>query len=64
MGLVLSGCRRPIPQKVIAETENIFKQVDQVNHAADKDRTSLRKSIDAKTAVKAGEYDRREKHGW
>ena len=65
MGYGLKRVQKTKPQKVIAETENIFKQVNQVNHAADKDPTSLRISIDAKTAVKVGEYDRGgEKHGW
>ena len=42
----------------IPETDAIFEQVNQINQQADEDETTLRISIDAKTAVKVGEYDR------
>ena len=45
------------PQKKIPETDAIFEQVNQINQQADEDETTLRISIDAKTAVKVGEYD-------
>ena len=44
--------------KEIPETEAIFEQVNQINQQADEDETTLRISIDAKTAVKVGDYDR------
>lgn len=46
------------PQKKIPETDRIFEQVNQINQQADEDETTLRISIDAKTAVKVGDYDR------
>jgi hypothetical protein len=46
------------PQKRIPETDGIFEQVNQINQQADEDETTLRISIDAKTAVKVGDYDR------
>ncbi len=46
------------PQKKIPETDAIFEQVNQINQEADEDETTLRISIDAKTAVKVGDYDR------
>ncbi len=46
------------PQKKIPETDAILEQVNQINQQADEDETTLRISIDAKTAVKVGEYDR------
>ena len=46
------------PQKKIPETDAIFEQVNQINQQADEDETTLRISIDAKTAVKVGDYDR------
>ena len=46
------------PQKKIPETDAIFEQVNQINQQADEDETTLRISMDAKTAVKVGHYDR------
>ncbi len=46
------------PQKKIPETDAIFEQVNQINQQADEDETTLRISIDAKAAVKVGDYDR------
>ncbi len=46
------------PQKKIPETDAIFEQVNQINQQADEDETTLRISLDAKTAVKVGNYDR------
>ena len=58
MGYRLKRVVKAKPQKVIAETEAIFAQVNQVNQAADEDEHSLRISIDAKAVVKVGEFDR------
>ena len=46
------------PQKKIPETDAIFEQVNQINQQADRDRNTLRISIDAKATVKVGDYDR------
>ncbi len=46
------------PIKKIPETEAIFKQLEKVNKEADNDLNTLRISIDAKVAVKVGEFDR------
>lgn len=46
------------PQKRILETDAIFEQVHQINQQADEDEHTLRISIDTKTAVKIGEFDR------
>lgn len=58
LGYQLRRVAKAKPQKTIAETEAIFAEVNQVNQAADDDEQTLRLSIDAKTAVKIGEYDR------
>ena len=46
------------PQKRIPETDAIFEQIYQVNQRADADPHTLRISMDAKAAVKVGEFDR------
>jgi Rhodopirellula transposase DDE domain len=46
------------PKKRIAATDAIFEQMHQVNQQADADPTQLRLSMDAKVAVKVGEFDR------
>jgi hypothetical protein len=46
------------PQKRIPETDAIFAQLHQINQQADEDKHTLRISIDTKTPVKIGEYDR------
>ena len=46
------------PQKKIPETDAIFEQVGRVNAEADADESTLRISIDAKTPVNIGDYDR------
>lgn len=46
------------PQKVIAETEAIFAEVNRVNQTADAEAHTLRLSIDAKATVQVGDYDR------
>lgn len=46
------------PQKKIPETDEIFAQVNEMNQQADREETSLRISIDAKAAVKVGNFDR------
>lgn len=58
MGYRLKRVVKAKPQKVIAETEAIFAQVNQVNQAADEDEHTLRISIDAKATVKVGDFDR------
>lgn len=45
-------------QKRIAQTDAIFEQVHQINQQADDDEQTLRLSMDTKTPVKIGEYDR------
>ncbi len=46
------------PQKRIPETDAIFEQIYQVNQQADAESHSLRISMDAKVALKIGEFDR------
>jgi hypothetical protein len=58
LGYKLKKVAKTKPIKVIPETEAIFKQVNAINQEADTDPHSLRISIDAKVAVKVGEYDR------
>lgn len=58
LGYRLKRVAKTKPQKVIAETEAIFAEVNCVNQAADADEHTLRLSIDAKTTVKIGDYDR------
>jgi hypothetical protein len=57
-GYRLKRVAKTKPQKVIAETEAIFTEVNRVNQAADADAHTLRLSIDAKATVKVGDYDR------
>lgn len=58
LGYRLKRVAKTKPQKVIAETEAIFSEVNRVNQAADADAHTLRISIDAKATVKVGDYDR------
>lgn len=58
MGYRLKRVVKAKPQKVIAETEAIFAEVNRINQAADADEHTLRLSIDAKTPVKVGDFDR------
>ena len=58
MGYRLKRVVKAKPQKVIAETEAIFAEVNRVNQAADADEHTLRLSIDAKATVKVGDFDR------
>jgi transposase len=44
--------------KKIPETEAIFEQVEKINKEADESPNTLRISLDAKVAVKVGEFDR------
>jgi len=46
------------PLKKIPETEAIFEQIEQINTEAEHDPHTLRIFIDAKVAVKIGEFDR------
>lgn len=56
MGYRLKRVVKAKPQKVIAETEAIFAEVNRVNQVADADERTLRLSIDAKTTVKVGDF--------
>jgi Rhodopirellula transposase DDE domain len=58
MGFSLRRVAKTKPQKRIAETDEIFKQIAIINQAADADPHVLRISSDAKVAVKVGEFDR------
>jgi len=58
MGYTLKRVVKAKPQKRIAETDAIFEQISQVNQQADAEPHSLRISMDAKVAVKIGEFDR------
>jgi transposase len=58
LGYTLKRVVKAKPIKKIPETEAIFEQVHQINQQADADPNTLRISIDAKVAVKVGEYDR------
>jgi hypothetical protein len=58
MGFSLKRVAKTKPQKRIAETDAIFKQIAIINQAADADPHILRISNDAKVAIKVGEFDR------
>lgn len=58
MGFSLKRVRKTHPQKRIEETDEIFKQINIINQAADAAQDILRISIDAKVAVKVGNFDR------
>jgi hypothetical protein len=58
MGYTVKRVVKAKPQKRIPETEAIFEQMHQVNQQADAAPHTLRISIDAKVAVKVGEFDR------
>ena len=58
LGYILKRVDSAKPIKKIPETEAIFEQVYRINQQADHDPNTLRLSIDAKVAVKVGEYDR------
>lgn len=61
LGYRLKRVAKTKPQKVIAQTEAIFAEVNRRNQAADAAEHTLRLSIDAKTTVKIGDYDRGKK---
>jgi hypothetical protein len=58
LGYRLKRVAKIKPKKRIAATDAIFEQMHQVNQQADADPTQLRLSMDAKVAVKVGEFDR------
>ena len=58
LGYTLKRVLKTKPIKKIPETEAIFEQVEEINTEADNDPHTLRISIDAKVAVKVGEFDR------
>jgi len=58
LGYRLKRVAKTKPQKVIAETEAIFADVNRIHQASDADAHTLRISMDAKATVKVGDYDR------
>jgi hypothetical protein len=58
LGYALKRILKTKPIKKIAQTEAIFEQVEQINDTADNDPHTLRISMDAKVALKVGEFDR------
>ncbi len=58
MGYTLKRVAKAKPQRRIPETDAIFEPIYQVNQQADAEPHSLRISMDAKVAVKIGEFDR------
>jgi len=58
LGYTVKRVVKAKPQKRVPETEAIFEQIHQINQQADADPHTLRISIDAKVAVKVGEFDR------
>ena len=58
LGYRLKRVAKTKPQKVIAETEAIFADVNRIHQSADADAHTLRISMDAKATVKVGDYDR------
>ena len=58
MGYSLKRVAKTKPQKRIPETDAIFQEIEKINKEADDDPHTLRISIDAKVAVKIGEFDR------
>jgi hypothetical protein len=62
LGYTLKRVLKTKPIKKIPETEAIFEQVEQINAEADNDPHTLRISIDAKVALKIGEFDRGLQH--
>jgi transposase len=58
LGYTLKRVLKTKPIKKIPETKAIFEQVKLINTEADHDPHTLRISIDAKVAVKVGEFDR------
>ncbi len=58
LGYRLKRVAKIKPKKRIAATDAIFEKMHQVNGQADADPTKLRLSMDAKVAVRVGEFDR------
>lgn len=58
LGYTLKRVAKIKPVKKIPETEAIFEQVERINQEARNEPNTLRISIDAKVAVKVGEFDR------
>jgi transposase len=58
LGYTLRRVIKAKPIKKIPETEAIFQELEKINTQADNDPNTLRVSIDAKAAVKVGEFDR------
>ena len=58
LGFKLTRIQKTKPQKKIAETDDIFTNLHQVNQEADKEEETLRISIDSKAKVNIGEFSR------
>ena len=58
LGYTLKRVVKTKPIKEIPETAAIFEQVGAINEQADNDPNVLRISMDAKVAIKVGEFDR------
>ncbi|BAZ37752.1 transposase [Calothrix sp. NIES-4101] len=58
LGYTLKRVIKAKPIRKIPETEAIFQELEKINTKADNEPNTLRISIDAKVAVKVGEFDR------
>ena len=58
LGYSLKRVAKTKPLKKIPETGAIFKEVNRLNQQASENSTTLRISMDAKVAIKIGEFDR------
>jgi hypothetical protein len=58
MGYGLKRVKKSRPLKKIPQTNAIFDEIHKVNQEADEDETMLRISLDAKAAIKIGDFSR------
>ena len=58
MGYTLKRIQKTKPLKKIPETDDIFENVNRINHQADENPEALRISIDTKAKVNVGEFSR------
>ena len=58
MGYTLKRIQKTKPLKKIPETDDIFENVNRINHQADDNPEALRISIDTKAKVNVGEFSR------
>lgn len=61
LGYLLRSVQKSRPKKKIPETDDIFEQLHKLRAEADKDKTILRLSMDAKATVLIGPFSRRGK---